>query len=62
MFIMSEKTVDDLHEGRISGFRALITGRMKLKGSLRQALKFDKNVIRRYNPDEAYSKKTKHKD
>ena len=55
-FSMSERTFNDLSEGRISGFKGFLIGAIKIKGPIFTALKFDNNVIRRYNPGESYSK------
>ena len=61
-FEMSEKTFHALSEGEMSGFRGWLTGQVKIKGPFWMALKFDQNVVRRYNPKEAYSVKTKPRD
>ena len=53
---MNEKTFDDLSSGRVSGFFAWLTGRAKIVGDLTITHRFDDLVVRKYNPDEGYSK------
>ena len=57
-FKMSEETFDKINKGEIGGFAAFLQGKLKTDGNLMTALKFDSNVLRRYNPDESYTKKT----
>ena len=57
-FKLSEETFNRINNGDIGGFGAYIEGNMKIEGNLLTAMKFDSNVIRRYNPDAKYTKKT----
>ena len=53
---MTEKTFDDLSDGKLSGFMGWFTGRVRLEGPITLASKFDGDVVRRYSPDEGISK------
>ena len=56
-FKMNETTFDAMNKGEIGGFGAWIKGQLKVDGSFMTAMKWDK-MLRRYNPDETYTKKT----
>ena len=56
---MTERVFDDLSDGKLSGFFGWLSGKVRITGNLPLCGKFDELVVRRYNPDEGYSKTEK---
>ena len=51
---MDEQTFNELSTGKIGGVFSVLSGRMSIDGSKSLVRKFDREVIRKYNPHIKY--------